>query len=175
VQTAVVLADADMPDVADARTLSRDAADPQTHSQRRLSRRRVLRRYPHATPQHSLSPPSTHLTVRLATRPRPESIAGSRRGLHTVPSEDAANTRRLSTQGPLVSALGLGCMWMSWSYGAAKDRGEMPVQYAQGGFERACGTYVLGTIARTVTHRCCGAKVRTLLGRLSAAVRVGWG
>jgi aryl-alcohol dehydrogenase-like predicted oxidoreductase len=35
------------------------------------------------------------------------------------------STRTLGSQGLTVSALGLGCMGMSWSYGAPKDRGEM--------------------------------------------------
>lgn len=34
-------------------------------------------------------------------------------------------TRRLGASGPEVSALGLGCMGMSWSYGALKNRQEM--------------------------------------------------
>lgn len=34
-------------------------------------------------------------------------------------------TRRLGASGPEVSALGLGCMGMSWSYGAPKNRQEM--------------------------------------------------
>ena len=33
--------------------------------------------------------------------------------------------RRLGNSGLEVSALGLGCMGMSWSYGEAKDRAEM--------------------------------------------------
>jgi aryl-alcohol dehydrogenase-like predicted oxidoreductase len=33
--------------------------------------------------------------------------------------------RHLGMHGPKVSPLGLGCMGMSWSYGQAKDRGEM--------------------------------------------------
>jgi aryl-alcohol dehydrogenase-like predicted oxidoreductase len=35
------------------------------------------------------------------------------------------NTRRLGNAGPLVSALGLGCMGMSFSYGPSKDKKEM--------------------------------------------------
>ena len=40
-----------------------------------------------------------------------------------------------------------------------------PVQYAQGGFEGSFGSYVVDTIAHTVTHRYRGANVRALLGQ----------
>jgi aryl-alcohol dehydrogenase-like predicted oxidoreductase len=34
-------------------------------------------------------------------------------------------TRKLGTDGLVVSALGFGCMGMSWSYGPPKDKKEM--------------------------------------------------
>ena len=40
----------------------------------------------------------------------------------TLPTRTLGSNR---SQGLTVSALGLGCMGMSWSYGLRKDRGEM--------------------------------------------------
>lgn len=44
---------------------------------------------------------------------------------NTYPKETAIETRKLGNNNLEVSALGLGCMGMSWSYGAAKDKQEM--------------------------------------------------
>ena len=43
--------------------------------------------------------------------------------------------RKLGKDGMIVSAMGLGCMGMSWSYGPAKDKQEM-IALIQGAVER---------------------------------------
>lgn len=82
--------------------------------------------------------------------------------------------RRLGTNGLEVSALGLGCMGMSWSYGQPKDRKEM-IALLRAAVERGVTFFdtaeVYGPLANEVL---VGEALEAFRGEVVIATKFGW-
>jgi aryl-alcohol dehydrogenase-like predicted oxidoreductase len=82
--------------------------------------------------------------------------------------------RRLGTSGPEVSAVGLGCMGMSWSYGGPKDRGEM-IALIRAAVER--GVTFFDTAEAYGPHtneELVGEALEPFRGEVVIATKFGW-
>jgi len=85
--------------------------------------------------------------------------------------------RKLGPAGPEaleVSALGLGCMGMSWSYGPPKDRGEM-IALIRAAVERGVSFFDTAEVYGPLTNEeLLGEALEPFRGRVVIATKFGW-
>jgi len=85
--------------------------------------------------------------------------------------------RKLGPPGPQaleVSALGLGCMGMSWSYGPPKDRGEM-IALIRAAVERGVTFFDTAEVYGPLTNEeLLGEALEPFRGRVVIATKFGW-
>ena len=82
--------------------------------------------------------------------------------------------RRLGTSGLEVSALGLGCMGMSWSYGPPKDRGEM-IALLRAAVERGVTFFDTAEAYGPYTNEeLVGEALAPFRGEVVIATKFGW-
>jgi aryl-alcohol dehydrogenase-like predicted oxidoreductase len=82
--------------------------------------------------------------------------------------------RTLGRRGPEVSALGLGCMGMSWSYGAPKDRGEM-IALLRAAVERGVTFFDTAEAYGPLTNEeLLGEALAPFRGQVVIATKFGW-
>ena len=82
--------------------------------------------------------------------------------------------RRLGKSGLEVSALGLGCMGMSWSYGAPKDRGEM-IALLRAAVERGVAFFDTAEAYGPLTNEeLVGEALEPFRGQVVIATKFGW-
>ena len=83
-------------------------------------------------------------------------------------------TRRLGNSGLEVSALGLGCMGMSWSYGAAKDKAEM-ISLIHAAVERGVTFFDTAEVYGPKTNEeLVGEALAPYKGKVVIATKFGW-
>jgi aryl-alcohol dehydrogenase-like predicted oxidoreductase len=83
-------------------------------------------------------------------------------------------TRKLGTGGLEVSALGLGCMGMSWSYGPAKDKSEM-VALIRAAVERGVTFFDTAEVyGPLVNEELVGEALEPFRGRVAIATKFGF-
>lgn len=83
-------------------------------------------------------------------------------------------TRQLGTHGPQVSALGLGCMGMSWSYGPPRDRGEM-IALLRAAVERGVTFFDTAEVYGPYTNEeLLGEALAPFRGQVVIATKFGW-
>lgn len=82
--------------------------------------------------------------------------------------------RRLGSGGLEVSALGLGCMGMSWSYGAAKDKAEM-ISLIRAAVERGVTFFDTAEVYGPKTNEeLVGEALAPYKGKVVIATKFGW-
>ncbi|HEY0778758.1 MAG TPA: aldo/keto reductase [Gemmatirosa sp.] len=82
--------------------------------------------------------------------------------------------RTLGQNGLEVSALGLGCMGMSWSYGAPKDRGEM-IALLRAAVERGVTFFDTAEVYGPLANEALlGEALAPFRGRVVIATKFGW-
>ena len=82
--------------------------------------------------------------------------------------------RKLGNSGLEVSALGLGCMGMSWSYGAAKDKAEM-ITLIQAAVERGITFFDTAEVYGPKTNEeLVGEALAPFRGKVVIATKFGW-
>ena len=82
--------------------------------------------------------------------------------------------RRLGNSGLEVSALGLGCMGMSWSYGEAKDKEEM-IKLIHGAVERGVTFFDTAEVyGPLVNEELVGEAVEPFKNEVVIATKFGW-
>ena len=82
--------------------------------------------------------------------------------------------RKLGNEGLEVSALGLGCMGMSWSYGAAKDKQEM-IQLIRSAVELGVTFFDTAEVYGPFTNEeLVGEALEPFKGKVSIATKFGW-
>jgi aryl-alcohol dehydrogenase-like predicted oxidoreductase len=82
--------------------------------------------------------------------------------------------RKLGRSGLVVSALGLGCMGMSWSYGPPKDRGEM-IALIRAAVERGVTFFDTAEVYGPLTNEeLLGEALEPFRGRVVIATKFGW-
>jgi aryl-alcohol dehydrogenase-like predicted oxidoreductase len=83
-------------------------------------------------------------------------------------------TRRLGNSGPIVSALGLGCMGMSWSYFPIPDRNEM-VALLRDAVERGVTFFDTAEVyGPLVNEELVGEALAPFRGEVIIATKFGW-
>ena len=83
-------------------------------------------------------------------------------------------TRTLGSSGLDVSALGLGCMGMSWSYGPAKDRREMTA-LLHAAVERGVTFFDTAEVYGPLANEALvGEALAPFKGRVTIATKFGW-
>ena len=83
-------------------------------------------------------------------------------------------TRRLGNSGLEVSALGLGCMGMSWSYGAAKDKAEM-ISLIHAAVDRGVTFFDTAEVYGPKTNEeLLGEALAPYKGKVVIATKFGW-
>ena len=84
------------------------------------------------------------------------------------------NKRKLGKSNLEVSALGLGCMGMSWSYGPAKDREEM-ISLLRSAVERGVTFFDTAEVYGPLTNEeLVGEALAPFKGRVVIATKFGW-
>ena len=82
--------------------------------------------------------------------------------------------RKLGSSGLEVSALGLGCMGMSWSYGPAKDKGEM-IALIRSAVERGVSFFDTAEVYGPLTNEeLLGEALAPFRGEVVIATKFGW-
>jgi aryl-alcohol dehydrogenase-like predicted oxidoreductase len=82
--------------------------------------------------------------------------------------------RRLGINGPEVSALGLGCMGMSWSYGAPKDKQEM-IKLIRSAVERGVTFFDTAEVYGPYTNEeLVGEALAPFKNEIVIATKFGW-
>src|SRR3954468_12753329 len=82
--------------------------------------------------------------------------------------------RELGNSGLEVSALGLGCMGMSWSYGAAKDKHEM-ISLIRAAVERGVTFFDTAEVYGPLTNEdLVGEALAPFRGKVVIATKFGW-
>jgi aryl-alcohol dehydrogenase-like predicted oxidoreductase len=82
--------------------------------------------------------------------------------------------RMLGRQGLEVSAIGLGCMGMSWSYGPPKDKNEM-IALIRGAVERGVTFFDTAEVYGPLTNEeLVGEALAPFRGRVVIATKFGW-
>lgn len=82
--------------------------------------------------------------------------------------------RKLGRGGPEVSALGLGCMGMSWSYGQANDRQEM-IALLRAAVERGVTFFdTAEAYGPYANEKLLGVALSPLKGQVVIATKFGW-
>lgn len=83
-------------------------------------------------------------------------------------------TRKLGNSGLEVSALGLGCMGMSWSYGAAKDKAEM-ISLIHAAVDRGVTFFDTAEVYGPKTNEeLLGEALAPYKGKVVIATKFGW-
>ncbi len=83
-------------------------------------------------------------------------------------------TRKLGNSGLEVSALGLGCMGMSWSYGAAKDKAEM-ISLIHAAVDRGITFFDTAEVYGPETNETLlGEALAPYKGKVVIATKFGW-
>ena len=84
------------------------------------------------------------------------------------------NKRKLGNSGLEVSALGLGCMGMSWSYGAAKDKAEM-ISLIHAAVDRGITFFDTAEVYGPKTNEeLVGEALAPFRGKVVIATKFGW-
>src|SRR3982751_2650246 len=84
-------------------------------------------------------------------------------------------TRRLGRSNLQVSALGLGCMGMSWSYGPAKDKKEM-ISLLHAAVERGVTFFDTAEVYGPLSNEeLVGEALAPFRGDVVIATKFGWG
>src|SRR3982751_4967822 len=82
--------------------------------------------------------------------------------------------RKLGNSGLEVSALGLGCMGMSWSYGQAKDKKEM-ISLLRAAVERGVTFFDTAEVYGPYTNEeLLGEALAPFKGQVVIATKFGW-
>jgi aryl-alcohol dehydrogenase-like predicted oxidoreductase len=82
--------------------------------------------------------------------------------------------RKLGSSGLEVSALGLGCMGMSWSYGVSKDKGEM-IALLQAAVERGITFFDTAEVYGPYQNEeLLGEALAPFKGQVVIATKFGW-
>lgn len=82
--------------------------------------------------------------------------------------------RKLGTGGPEVSALGFGCMGMSWSYGPPKDKQEM-ISLLRAAVERGVTFFDTAEVYGPLTNEeLVGEALAPFAGKVVIATKFGW-
>jgi aryl-alcohol dehydrogenase-like predicted oxidoreductase len=83
-------------------------------------------------------------------------------------------TRKLGKAGLEVSAIGLGCMGMSWSYGPPKDKGDM-IALLRAAVERGITFFDTAEVYGPLTNEeLVGEALTPFRGRVVIATKFGW-
>jgi aryl-alcohol dehydrogenase-like predicted oxidoreductase len=86
----------------------------------------------------------------------------------------AMQKRKLGNTGPEVSALGLGCMGMSWSYGAPRDKQEM-ISLIRAAVERGVTFFDTAEVyGPLVNEELVGEALAPFRGQVVIATKFGW-
>src|SRR5438067_9893802 len=83
-------------------------------------------------------------------------------------------TRRLGKSGLEVSAIGLGCMGMSWSYGPPADKQEM-IKLIRAAFERGVTFFDTAEVyGPLINEELVGEALEPFRGKVVIATKFGW-
>src|SRR5579864_3449942 len=92
----------------------------------------------------------------------------------SISSKRTMETRKLGTGGLEVSALGLGCMGMSWSYGQAKDKQEM-ISLLHTAVERGVTFFDTAEVyGPLLNEELVGQALAPFRGKVVIATKFGW-
>ena len=95
-------------------------------------------------------------------------------GIRAIKKENTMQTRTLGNSGLTVSALGLGCMGMSWSYGKPKNRLEM-ISLIRNAVERGVTFFDTAEVyGPLLNEELLGEALAPFRGEVVIATKFGW-